>query len=331
MARPSNKIAPAAKPAAAKPAAAKPAAAKPMAKPPAAKPQSDSVQQAKATAAAKAAPKPQSDSVQQAKTDSTKDSKKMQEIRETQRETRRAPNEPKSTRGGPGAKIQQEGSLSTAKTAKKYKEAGPNFKGAGSNFYTPPPYVAPKDRGKKVKKPPKEGPGPGPDVVVPIPTITTPIGAGFVKAPNLSEKYTALISKLTLNLLKNAENLLFAYDFQTIERIASYVLDTDDAAQRGTNIVSNIKRSFSDVPTTELQIRDRLNAVINQIAQEIGDLTPASSKLAKFGIKKDTAAFQGGTPRIQNGTTLYDLELTLPSLEGFNYSVSYRIKCYEID
>jgi hypothetical protein len=213
--------------------------------------------------------------------------------------------------------------------AKRYLEAQatPGYKGVGSNFYTPPPYVAPKDKGSKGSK--EETPQDIP-VVPPIATITIPVASGTVKAPNIQEKYQALIRKLTLNLLNNAENLLFAYDFQTIERIASYVLDTDDSAQRGTNIVSNIKRSFSGIPTTELQIRDRLNAVINQISQEIGDLTPASTKLAKFGIKKDNDSFQGGTPRIENRASLYDLELTLPSLEGFNYSVSYRIKCYEI-
>lgn len=197
---------------------------------------------------------------------------------------------------------------------------------SGQIKYVPPAYVKQEDKGKKSDPPPP----PDIPVVPPIATITIPVASGTVKAPNIQEKYQALIRKLTLNLLNNAENLLFAYDFQTIERIASYVLDTDDAAQRGTNIVSNIKRSFSGIPTTELQIRDRLNAVINQISQEIGDLTPASTKLAKFGIKKDNDSFQGGTPRIENRASLYDLELTLPSLEGFNYSVSYRIKCYEI-
>jgi hypothetical protein len=285
MARPSNKIAPAAK---------KPAAR------PAARPQSDSVQQARKNSAAiakaatpnaredRAKPKkivPKSDSVQAAIQDSK-----------------------------------------NKKIANMYKEAGPEYRGAGQNFYQPPPYVAPKDKGKK-KDPP---PPPDVPVVPPIATISIPVASGTVKAPNIQERYQALIRKLTLDLLKNAENLLFAYDFQTIERIASYVLDTDDAAQRGTNIVSNIKRSFSGVPTTELQIRDRLNAVINQISQEIGDLTPASTKLSKFGIKKDNDSFQGGTPRIENRAARYDLELTLPSLEGFNYSVSYRIKCYEI-
>jgi hypothetical protein len=113
--------------------------------------------------------------------------------------------------------------------------------------------------------------------------------------------------------------------------MVSYTLEQDDQNQRQSQIVSNIKRSFSGVPLTELQIRDRLNAVVNQISQEIGDLTPASTKLSKFGMKKDNRDFQGGTPRIQNSRAVYDLELKLPSLEGFNYSVTYRIKCFDID
>jgi hypothetical protein len=235
----------------------------------------------------------------------------------------RTPPKPKATQGA-----QTPATRALQSRANMYLEAqaSPGYKGVGSNFYTPPPYVAPKDKGKKSDPPPP----PDVPVVPPVATITIPVASGTVKAPNIQERYQALIRKLTLDLLNNAENLLFAYDFQTIERIASYVLDTDDAAQRGTNIVSNIKRSFSGIPTTELQIRDRLNAVINQISQEIGDLTPASTKLAKFGIKKDNDSFQGGTPRIENRAARYDLELTLPSLEGFNYSVSYRIKCYEI-
>ncbi|CAB5221786.1 hypothetical protein UFOVP359_68 [uncultured Caudovirales phage] len=217
--------------------------------------------------------------------------------------------------------------------ANKYLEAqaSPGYKGVGSNFYTPPtPYIPPKDRGPGPGPGPQEPPGPGtptPAAVTPIP----PVKGGIAQSRNIRTGYLKLIKDLTANLLKNADSLLFAYNFKSIERMVSYTLEQDDQSQRQSQIVSNIKRSFSGVPLTELQIRDRLNAVVNQISQEIGDLTPASTKLAKFGMKRDNRDFQGGTPRIQNSRAVYDLELKLPSLEGFNYSVTYRIKCFDID
>lgn len=200
---------------------------------------------------------------------------------------------------------------------------------SGQIKYVPPVYIPKGDNGSKDDKGNKDGGGatPTPAAASPIP----PVKGGIGESRNIRGGYLKLIKKLTANLLKNADSLLFAYNFQSIERMVSYSLEEDDQSQRESQIVSNIKRSFSTVPLTELQIRDRLNAVINQISQEIGDLTPASAKLAKFGIKKDNKDFQGGTPRIQNSRAVYDLELKLPSLEGFNYSVTYRIKCFDID
>jgi hypothetical protein len=202
------------------------------------------------------------------------------------------------------------------------------YKGVGSHFYTPPPYIAPKDKGPKKETPTTwTPPPPVPPEVVPVP----PVKGGLGQSRNIRENYLKTIKTLTSQLLQSADSLLFAYNFKSIERMISYTLELDDQNQRQSQIVSNIKRSFSEVPLTELQIRDRLNAVINQISQEIGDLTPATTKLAKFGIKKDNESFKGGTPRIQNSRAVYDMELKLPSLEGFNYSVTYRIKCFDID
>jgi hypothetical protein len=218
----------------------------------------------------------------------------------------------------------------TNKLAKDYLEAqaSPGYKGVGSNFYTPPtPYIAPKDKGPKDTPGTWTPPPPVPPEVVPVP----PVKGGLGQSRNIRENYLKTIKTLTSQLLQSADSLLFAYNFKSIERMISYTLELDDQNQRQSQIVSNIKRSFSGVPLTELQIRDRLNAVINQISQEIGDLTPATTKLAKFGIKKDNESFKGGTPRIQNSRAVYDMELKLPSLEGFNYSVTYRIKCFDID
>jgi hypothetical protein len=301
MARPSNKIAPAAKKPAARPAAKKPAA-RPAAKKPAARPQSDSVQQARKDSAA----------IAKAATPNAREG--------------RTPPKPKSTQGA-----QTPATRALQARANMYLEAGPEYRGAGQNFYQPPPYIAPKD--KKPKPVTDSGPGPG-SVETPTPPVVTPVPpvqGGLAASRNIRPQYLEKIRELTANLLKNADSFLFAYNFKTIERMVSYALETDDQSQRQSQIVSNIKRSFSGVPLTELQIRDRLNAVINQISQEIGDLTPATTKLTKFGIKKDNDAFKGGTPRIQNGIAVYDLELKLPSLEGFNYSVTYRIKCFDID
>jgi hypothetical protein len=203
----------------------------------------------------------------------------------------------------------------------------------GQIKYVPPTvYIPPKDEGGKDNKGNNGGTVAGPEPGPPQPAVPTPpVKGGIAQSRNIRTGYLKLIETLTSNLLKNADSLLFAYNFKSIERMVSYTLEQDDQNQRQSQIVSNIKRSFSGVPLTELQIRDRLNAVVNQISQEIGDLTPASTKLAKFGMKKDNRDFQGGTPRIQNSRAVYDLELKLPSLEGFNYSVTYRIKCFDID
>jgi hypothetical protein len=250
----------------------------------------------------------------------------MEQIRETQRETAKV-SKPKVNKGA-----STPATRALAAAANMYKEAGPEYRGAGQNFYKPPtPYIPPTDGGKKPKGntqlPPTGPPHLPPQPAVPAP----PAQGGIAQSRNIRTGYLKLIQTLTSNLLKNADSLLFAYDFKSIERMVSYTLEQDDQSQRQSQIVSNIKRSFSGVPLTELQIRDRLNAVVNQISQEIGDLTPASTKLAKFGMKKDNRDFQGGTPRIQNSRAVYDLELKLPSLEGFNYSVTYRIKCFDID
>jgi hypothetical protein len=165
---------------------------------------------------------------------------------------------------------------------------------------------------------------------VSVSQIQIPLGSGQAITPNIQEAYIKEIERLTLNLISSADGLLFAYNFTSIDKIASYMLEADDASQRSTSVISNIIRSRSDVELSELQIRDRLNDVINLVANTIGDLVPSSTKLASFGMKKDNLDFQGGMPRIDNFTALYDLELKLPELQGFGYDVKYLIECYDI-
>lgn len=178
------------------------------------------------------------------------------------------------------------------------------------------------DKNKKDKVDPRPN--------VPVSQIQIPLGSGQAITPNIQEAYIKEIERLTLGLISSAEGLLFAYNFTSINRIASYMLESDDASQRSTAIVSNIIRSRSEVELTELQIRDRLNDVINLVANQIGDLVLPGTKLAKFGIKKENLNFQGGMPRIQGGASVYDLELKLPELQGFGYDVVYRIECYNV-
>ena len=169
-----------------------------------------------------------------------------------------------------------------------------------------------------------------PRPIVSVSQIQIPLGSGQAITPNIQELYIKEIERLTLGLISSADGLLFAYNFTSINKIASYMLESDDASQRSTAIISNIIRSRSDVELSELQIRDRLNDVINLVANQIGDLVPSSIKLAKFGMKKENLTFQGGMPRIDNRTSFYDLELKLPELQGFGYDVTYKVECYDV-
>jgi hypothetical protein len=178
------------------------------------------------------------------------------------------------------------------------------------------------DKDKKDKSTPRE--------IYPVSQVQIPLGSGQVITPNLQEAYIREVTRLTLNLISSAENLLFAYNFTGINKIASYMLEADDASQRSTAVVSNIIRPRSGVELSELEVRDKLNNVINLIANTIGDLVTSSTKLNSFGQKKDNLDFIGGTPRIDNRTSFYDLKLELPDIQGFGYDVAYTIKCYDI-
>jgi hypothetical protein len=217
---------------------------------------------------------------------------------------------------------------------------------ARSKGRTPEPYVYPGHYGqmpdtdkvdnvdKTVKKKKKKKKVAEAEVyarpIVPISQIQVPIGSGQVVNPNMREAYIKEVQRLTLSLISSADSLLFAYNFTTINRITSYMLERDDANLRSTGVVSNFRRPGSGVPLTQLEIEDRLTSVINLIANTIGDNVPSNSKLQLFGNKKENLDFQGGMPRIDNRTSYYDLKLDLPQLSSPEYSVRYTIKCYDI-
>jgi hypothetical protein len=214
----------------------------------------------------------------------------------------------------------------TAADVKKYvTDPGKNFLGVG--------YIKPKKSGKSGNNNNNNSDNdnkPKPREIYPVSQVQIPLGSGQVITPNLQEAYIREVTRLTLNLISSAENLLFAYNFTGINKIASYMLEADDASQRSTAVVSNIIRPRSGVELSELEVRDKLNNVINLIANTIGDLVTSSTKLNSFGQKKDNLDFIGGTPRIDNRTSFYDLELELPDIQGFGYDVAYTIKCYDI-
>lgn len=244
---------------------------------------------------------------------------KMARIRETQRETRRAPNAPTPTpRGGPGAKIQKEGSLSTAKTIKKYKEAGPDFKGVGSNFYkAPDPIVVPQtgNKGKKDK---------GPSEQQQVTVISAPVQTGLVDNINVKEEYQREARRIILSLVKSAKDLLIKYNFASIDRVAEYVLDSDREA-RTEYVVSQRSRPEPPFTLSEAAMQDRFSQDVIKISNSISDMVDDSVKLRWFGIVQGSNFFPG-KPRISNGVSAYDMKLTIDAISD----KEFLIKCYEI-
>jgi hypothetical protein len=128
---------------------------------------------------------------------------------------------PKSTpKGGPGAKAQTQGSLSTAKAVKKYvTDPGKDFKGVGQNFYG--------SAKTTVKKPSGGGGGGGGDGALETQSVTivsAPVASGIVDNVNVKEQYQAEAKRIILSLVKSAKDLLIKYNFSSINRISEYDL-----------------------------------------------------------------------------------------------------------
>lgn len=246
--------------------------------------------------------------------------KRMEQIRETQRETRKAPNAPTPTpRGGPGGKIQKESSRATAKAAKKYKEAGPNFKGVGSHFYS--------SEKTTVKKGPSGGGGGGgggANESQSVTIISAPVASGIVDNVNVKEQYKEEAKKIILSLVKSAKDLLIKYNFSSINRISEYALDSDNESKTEYTIAYKA-RPEPAFTLGQAELQDRFSLDVAEISNKISDNVSDATKFLYFGSLIG-GVFSPGSVKISGGNSLYDMKLEINSICGKDFI----IKCYEI-
>ena len=243
--------------------------------------------------------------------------KRMEQIRETQRETRKAPNAPTPTpRGGPGGKIQKESSRATAKAAKKYKEAGPNFKGVGSHFYS--------SEKTTVKKGPSGGGGGGASETQSVNIVSAPVASGIVDNVNVKEQYRVEARRIILSLVNSAKDLLIKYNFSSINRVSEYALDADNESKTEYTIAYKA-RPEPAFTLGQAQLQDRFSLDVAQISNQISDNAPDTIKFPCFGSLVG-GNFSSGSVKISGGTSLYDMKLEINSICGKDFI----IKCYEI-
>ncbi len=227
---------------------------------------------------------------------------------------------PKPTpRGGPGAKIQKQGSLSTAKAVKKYRtDPGKDFKGVG--------YIPPKtgggtldinDKKKKKKK--------GPSDAVTIAGGTTSKSSGLVDDINLRESYFAEARRIVLALVGNAKDLLIRYNFTGISRVQDYYLDADRESISQA-VASSLSRPEPPFSLSDVEKQDRFSFAINQINNKISDTIPLSEKTKYFGTLKG-GVFRPKEIKILNGNSYYDMRFEFDTIYS---DVDLVIKCYEV-
>jgi hypothetical protein len=246
---------------------------------------------------------------------------KMARIRETQRETAKI-TKPKTTpRGGPGAKIQKTGSLSTAKAVKKYvTDPGKNFKGVGSNFYTP-------SKGKTGGGGGGGG-GDGKKLVqdaTEVSTGTLSNTSGLVDDVNYKEQYFAEVKRLVLSLVYNAKDLLMRYNFSSINSISDFYLDADREAI-SQDVVSTLARPEPPFGPQQALQQDKFSFSVNEINNKINDSVLDTDKINFFGTQRGDT-FLPQKVRISSGVAYYDMRFTFSSVYDQN---NYVIKCYEI-
>jgi hypothetical protein len=201
---------------------------------------------------------------------------------------------PKPTpRGGPGAKIQKTGSLSTSKIAKKYKEAGKDFKGVGVV-----PYLNKKgeDAKKTTKKPKplklikKKVPGvtyvpdetglvPTTPAMEPTPTpaATTTTTATEPKTP--TRNVTDISSLVPQFNAEEIQKILFenlsAIELSKIERH-----DTIEGINQKYSIISNLSEIRKKYEATrQLTVMDKFSPLTQVYAINIEDKIPQEDYL----------------------------------------------------
>lgn len=189
--------------------------------------------------------------------------------------------------------------------AAKYKQAGPDYKGAGSNFYTPPttPTGGTTNKNKK-----NTNNGAGPAKV--NPAVVTSIAVGGQINPNVFEAYIAEIKRLTLKLVNNSKNLLMAYDFKSINSAVDYYLDTDNAAKTQSTKVSRAVPS-PNFSLNDLTLQEITNGLINTFAEYLSDSVDDSTRFNYFG-SEIAGIWSPGTPSFTGNQAKYDLRINVP-------------------
>ena len=247
---------------------------------------------------------------------------KMARIRETQRETARITKPKPTPRGGPGAKIQKTGSLSTAKAVKKYvTDPGKDFKGVGSNFYTPP-------KGKTGTSGGSSGSNNGSKLVqdaTETSSGTVSNTSGLVDDVNYKEQYFAEAKRLVLSLVYNAKDLLMRYNFSSINSISDFYLDADREAI-SQDVVSSLARPEPPFGPQEALQQDKFSFSVNEINNKINDSVLDVDKINFFGTQRGDT-FLPQKVKISSGIAYYDMRFTFSSIYDKN---NYVIKCYEI-
>jgi hypothetical protein len=180
------------------------------------------------------------------------------------------------------------------------------------------------DTGKKkviVTGPPDDG-GVTPTPVTPTPPQLSPVE---VLDPNVYTVYREEIKRLTLKLVNRAKNLLLAYDFSSIDRIADYQIETDSSA-RNSNVISTPQVPQSP-STSVLTAQDTAVSLINAISNQISDNVPLATKLGLFGSDIN-GTFTAGRLGISNGVANYDLRFRVDNVSPEIRNIIVR--CYEI-
>lgn len=153
---------------------------------------------------------------------------------------------------------------------------------------------------------------------------SAPIETGIVNNLNVKEEYRREARRIILSLVESAKSLLIKYNFSSINRVPSYVLDSDNEA-KSEYVISERSRPEPPFTLNEAAMQDRFSQDISSIANSIGDMVDDATKLAYFGTLQGGVLIPG-KPKISNGISSYDMKLTINSISD----KTFVIKCYEI-